>query len=250
MKLLIKSPQDILNQDLTFKERGILTTILLVREKGNPKMTLAKFKASVKIRDIKEDLVSLHDRGYIFWSGYKTAKNSIKAKEDNPKVVEIVDYFNKLKGGRILYKTYSSEIIRLLKDYTVDDIKAVISNRCKKAEDDKFWIQYFNLKTITRKTNFANYLDEYLTSNVGKSLMTIDKLNLKNGQEITLEIAKKLSKDDLYNINIFSCSPEGVCRGAGRSTQRKGSDLLSLITKEDRKKKRGCQEFIYKYKEI
>ena len=250
MKLLIKSPQDILNQDLPFKERGILTTILLVREKGNSKMTLAKFKASVKIRDIKEELVSLHDRGYIFWSGYKVAKNSIKAKEDNPKVVEIVDYFNKLKGGRTLYKTYSSEILSLLKDYTVEDVKGVISNRYKKAQDDNFWVDYFHLKTITRHKNFAKYFDEYLTSNVGKSLISVDKLNLTNGQVITLEIAKKLSKDDLYNINIFSCSPEGICRGAGRSTQRKGSDLLSLITKEERKKKRGCQEFIYKYKEI
>ena len=76
MESLIILIDDILNDELTLQQRGILITLLLVKEKDK-KLTLAKFKSKVKYSKILEDLVFLQDKGYLKFSGYNAAKKSL-----------------------------------------------------------------------------------------------------------------------------------------------------------------------------
>ena len=48
MKITTKKISDIINEKLTFEERGLLITILILKDSA-PKLTLAKVKAKVQM---------------------------------------------------------------------------------------------------------------------------------------------------------------------------------------------------------
>ena len=58
MELLLKNIKDILNKDLNLLERGILISILLSKD-SDKRITLAKFKTTCKISEVKQELVNL-----------------------------------------------------------------------------------------------------------------------------------------------------------------------------------------------
>ena len=95
MKLLIPKINKILDEKLTLTQRGILITILLLKD-PDPKITLAKLRVKLKMSQIKEDLIKLHQEGYIEWSGYKQAKKSIAKKQATPAIIRIISYMNDL----------------------------------------------------------------------------------------------------------------------------------------------------------
>ena len=70
MRTLLKSTKDLLSEDLSIAERGVLITIILLKD-SSPKMTLAKLKGTISINQIQQELISLHEKGYIDWSEYK-----------------------------------------------------------------------------------------------------------------------------------------------------------------------------------
>ena len=95
MIINIKNIQEILNDKLSVTQRGLLITILLVKD-TKAEFTLAKLKSAIKIKEYYQDLISLHQDGYIVWSGYEAAKKSLVKKLDDPKVEEVINFMNKL----------------------------------------------------------------------------------------------------------------------------------------------------------
>ena len=73
MKINIKKVSEILDSGLSMAQRGILITILLMKD-STPKLTLAKCKASLNFVTHREDLVYLHEKGFISWSGVELDK--------------------------------------------------------------------------------------------------------------------------------------------------------------------------------
>ena len=97
MKILFENISDILNDKVTVYQRGLLITLLLLKE-DDPKLTLAKFKAKVNMKEAKLHLMMLHEMGFVKWSGYNAAKKSIENAKVQPDVVEAITFMNKLEG--------------------------------------------------------------------------------------------------------------------------------------------------------
>ena len=129
MEILIKARQ-LNDKRLSLVQRGIMITLMFVKD-DNPKMTLAKFKVGVKMKDIKEDLIKLHELKCVKWSGYKTAVKSLEAKVINPDVKEAIEFMNSLYKRRFDYKSTAttSFLADKLKSHSLSDIKGVIANR-------------------------------------------------------------------------------------------------------------------------
>ena len=145
MKVLIKDFDQILNLDISVYQRGLIFTALIVRE-SNSKITLAKFKALVNMREAKLPLIDLHEKGVINWSGYNAAKKSIEKKEINPDVVEAVNFMNNLYKRRFDCKSDSTtqSLKARLKEYDLDTIKGVIANRWERWSDDPVMKSHLN----------------------------------------------------------------------------------------------------------
>ena len=55
MTINIKKLEEILNDNLSIKKRGLLITILLLKD-SKPEFTLAKLKSTIKIKDYYQKL--------------------------------------------------------------------------------------------------------------------------------------------------------------------------------------------------
>lgn len=230
MKVLLKSTADLLNEDLNLVERGILITLLLCKD-DNPKITYAKFRVHVKMRDIKENLIQLQDKGYIKWSGYRAAKKSLNDTELNIKVREVIIFFNKTCKRNFDFNSESTvkNLRERLKDYSIEDIKLVIANRYREWRDDMEMSKHLNPTTLFRPSKFDKYLEEAKRTKVGESLIAASHIDLKDGDEITYEISQKLSDTDLYNIKIYQTDGQGNRRSKGINATRKGKDIKKQL---------------------
>jgi uncharacterized phage protein (TIGR02220 family) len=250
MKLSISNIKDILNEKLTLKERGILITILLLKD-VSPKLTLAKVKATIQFKDVKEELIHLHEAAFIEWSGYKNAKKTLDLKTINPQVIEVIDFMNDLCGLKINPKTESATVnlINRLSENSIDDVKLVIANRYSEWKDDPFMRKYLTPYTIFRPSKFDKYLEEALRTKQGKRLVEAVKINLKPGDEITYELSKKLVDEDLYTIKIFSITG-GEKTGNGILARKHGGDIKKAMKILNNKTKSGeIVDIKYYYKE-
>lgn len=230
MELLIKSTKDILDEKLNLVERGILITIALCRD-SDPRITLAKFKTKVKMRDIKEDLVKLQEKGLIKWAGYKAAKKSIEDKEISPEVKEAVDFMNKVWKRKLGYtsKDFISNLRMRLKENGLEDVKLVIANRYEEWKDDPVMKSNLEPSTVFRPSKFPKYLDHAKRTRVGESHIAASIIGLKHMDEITLEIAQTFIDNNVYNIKIYQCDREGNRRSNGTSASRYGKDIKSML---------------------
>lgn len=249
MKLKIFNLKDLLKKDLTPSQMGLILIIMLVKE-DDSKMTLVKFKTQVKWKDVKSDLIKLHEKNIIEWSGYKAAVKSLEKKQNNPHIVEIINFMNNLYN-RSFSPTSGNTVTSLnnrLEKYSVDDIKKVISNRYLVWKDNEKMSQHLNPTTIFRAKNFEKYFDEAKDSNIGESIMTAERISLEHGQTIDTSVVRNFNDKSIYSIRTYDLSQYGTRIGAGRSSRVYGSTLKKLVEKEQKKINRGDHaEFEYTY---
>lgn len=248
MKLLLKNIKELVEKDLTVVQRGLLITILLLRE-DDSKLTLAKFKAKVKISDYKQDLIYLQDNNLIKWSGYTSAKKSIEADRHNPSVIRVISFMNELYGRDFDCKSKStcSNLIKRLEEHSEEDVLLVVANRWKEWKDDILMSKYLQPTTIFRPSKFDKYLEEAKRTHKGESLLEAKKIGLNNGDEITFEISKSLIDSELYAIDIKTLTKGEYL--SGRREVKSGKDIKnSLKGLENEIKYGGVREFKFYYR--
>lgn len=246
MELLVKNLKDILNDELSLLERGILITIALYKD-SDPNITWAKFKAKTKISLIKNELMKLHQKKYIKWSGYQQAIKSLEKSKTSPDIQEVISFMNELYRRK--FDPNSEATVKFLRgrleEHGVEIIKKVVANRYSEWKDDSMMQKHLNPTTIFRPSKFEKYLEETLRTRVGESFVAASNINLKNGDEITSEVANTFIDEDTYNIKIYQVDEQGNRRANGISATRYGKDIKKAIKIQDRQ---DIREYRYYYK--
>lgn len=251
MKILVKHISELLNDKLTLNQRGILITILLLNDE-NPKITLAKAKVKIKFSKNKEDLIYLHESGYIQWSGIKAAKKSLQAVQATPDVLEAVNFMNRIYKRNFDPTSISTtkELRNRLMDYSLDQIKIVIANRYVEWKDNPDMSKHLNPTTIFRKSKFEKYIEEAERTRQGEGLMKAEKFDLKSNDKLTIKNIKSLVDVDIYSIKTYRLNAEGGIVGTGVTTRKTGKATKNLVTIQNNRIKRNEQaEEFYVYKE-
>lgn len=233
MQITIKNIADILDNNLSIIERGLLITILLVRDKKSS-YTLAKAKQEINFFKYKQELVSLHEKKYILWSGYDAAKKSLEKKEIKPQILEILDFMNSLYQrdfGAIGTRTTLLE--SLLKKYSVEDIKKVIANRYSVWKEDEIMKKYLNPETIFRISKFVKYFDEVRFTREGESYLNATNIDLREGDEITYSIAQTFIDSETYAFKSYDLDSQEKRIGIGVKETRYGKDIKRLLKRRD-----------------
>ena len=250
MQILIKNTTDILDDKLSLEQRGILITLLLLRD-DDPKLTLAKFKAKTKMAKIKESLIKLHQNGYIKWSGYKNALKAFEKERVTPEVIEVIEFMNNLYKRTDNPKSEST-IVNLrnrLQEHDVDTIKKVVANRYSLWKDDDFMSKYLTPQTIFRPSKFDKYLEETLRTQVGTGIVEAHKSDLKDGDELNSSNVCTFIGTDLYELKTYRTDSKGKRKGNGVESCAYGSNVIRMVKSQEEKVKRGeSREFIYTYK--
>lgn len=126
-------------------------------------------------------------------------KNSAKKKEKEQQIKEVVEYLN-LKANRNYRpgtpKT-KSLISARLKDYTVEDLKAVIDFKVGEWLENEKMNKYLRPETLFNETKFENYINE-LPSQATK----------KSSQSYLEDNDVELSLDDIIKINLGKINKE------------------------------------------
>ena len=249
MEINIKNVNEILNLKINMQRRGILITIFLLKD-YSPKITLAKCKVSFNMTKTKDDLIWLHENNFIQWSKYDQAKKSVEVKKLEPEVIEIIDFMNNLYRRKFSPSAGSTRLnlVTRLKSNSVEDIKKVISNRYAVWKDDSKMKKYLQPSTIFGASKFDKYLEEVNHTREGESFVNASNLNLEDGTEITLAIAKQLVEGDTYNLKMFLTDSEGNKRGSSTKVVRYGRDIRRLINVQDTNEKyNNVREYLYYY---
>lgn len=248
MKILFENISDILNDKLSVYQRGLLITLLLLKE-DDEKLTLAKFKAKVNMKEARLSLLLLHDWGYIKWSGYNAAKKSIENAKAQPDVIEAITFMNDLYKRKFdaNSKATTSSLVARLSEYSLEDIKGVIANRYEVWKDDNVMNMHLNPTTIFRPKNFAKYYEDYLTTKRGSALVNAAVIKLKDGQEITLEIAETFEDTETVKVLQYVMF-DGKKVKATKMTVYAEKLKKMLKVEIDNEKYGGFKNFVYVYK--
>lgn len=248
MQVNISNIRDLSDDSYSIVQRGLLLTILLLKD-VDPKLTLAKFKAKVNINDFRANLIVLHERGVITWSGYNAAVKLEEKKELSPQLIEVVDFLNKTFGTK--YQASSQSFINLpqrLKENSTEDVKLVIANRWKKWKDDPVMREYLTPTTLFRPSKFDKYLQEVRLTHIGESLVGAEKIALSDGDEITFEISKSLIDSEVYNVELITLNESRERVGNSSHLVKTGKDIkLSLRALQNNINHNGFKEFQYNY---
>lgn len=245
MVINIKKLEDILNDKISLIERGILITILLLKDKDSD-ITLMKCKKKINFLQSKQELVNLHELGFIQWSGYTTAVKYFEQKKTKPEVEKIFNFMNGLYGGRGFKLTVEriTQINSLLKEYSTAEILLVISNRYYVWKDEPTMCKHLVPETIFRKSKFLKYLEEAKYTKEGESFVSAESINLKQGEEITSEIAKNFSDNDTYTVMSYELDSKGIKVTKGREITKYGKDIKRLLKVRDNQ---DWKDFILTY---
>jgi uncharacterized phage protein (TIGR02220 family) len=249
MKIILTKLPELLNDKLTLTERGLLITIILLRD-ADPKLTLAKVKAKVQLPKFKAELINLQNLGFIEWSGYKQAKSSLEDMSIKPQVIEVIDFMNVLyrQNNQYTSKSHYPALLERLKEYTVDEIKMVIANRYSVWKDDAVMKGNLRASTIFRPSKFDKYFEEAQRTKKGERFLEAKKGTLKDGDEITLKISQTLSDVENYFIAIHTLNPIGV-RVFTQKTHKSGADIKRSLKISQNSIEHGeHKEFEYEYK--
>jgi len=230
MKILIKDPKELIDSDLTPEQIGLCTIVLLLKENCS-KMTLAKFKTKVKIKDYTKALIDLHEKGFIKWSGYELAKSRVGRKKIDPKIIDIVQFMNSVFGQRRKpdTKTFYSKLVTLLKSYTVEDIKTVIQHRHKVWANDKKMKQHLVAETVFGIRKFDKYLVLAQKDLGSFGSKTVVELSLKKGDIIDYNIAQNLLPNTTYLVKGYRLDEDGNTIGNGVEERKNGKVILRLV---------------------
>jgi uncharacterized phage protein (TIGR02220 family) len=239
MEILIKNISEILSDKLSICQRGLMITLLLIKE-NNPKLTEAKFKALVSIKQHRSDLVNLHENNFIKWKGYRSAKKQLQATIDTSKEESIIIFMNNIYGRNFSVKSRHNIrlVTSLLKKYKQDDIKLVISNRYLEWKDEPVMSKHLNPTTVFRPINFEKYLEEATHTRVGEGIIAIEQIDLQIGDIIGEQHLDNLVPRHGYKIKIYQ---EDIYLNTRIIY---GKDLRQLIRKS---KRAGQENIIYKY---
>ena len=251
MKINIKKLEELLNDNLSIKKRGLLITILLLKD-SKPEFTLAKLKSSINIQKFYKELIELHQDGLIVWSQYESAKRSLKKKLDDPKVKEVIEFMNKLYKRSFKHDSlYATKDLRVrLTEHSLDDILKVVANRYAEWKDDAVMEKHLNPTTIFRPSKFDKYLEEALRTKSGQSFVSAKELNLNQGDEIKYEMIENILSKDVYTIKTYDLDSTGNRIGSGMKSNVYGSDLIKMLKNSKNRIERGDKkEFEYIYQE-
>ena len=201
MKLLTKDLDALKRTDLTYTQIGILLTRMLSDNLGNDRAVLSLMQGNRPIA--KSDLIALHEKGLISWSGYKAAKrteidntNNISIKAKN-----VIDFMNKMYGRK--FSAGTSKVSSLLRSgYTEEELKLVVANRWKVWADDDYMAKYLVPSTIFRASNFEKYLEEAEHGGVGKSIVEADTVGFDKGDILQFSDIKRLSENEVYVVRV------------------------------------------------
>ena len=226
----------------------MITAILMKDE--STKMTLAKFKAKVNYREVKEDLIYLHENEFIEWSGYKSAKKSLEDKVIDPRVIEVINFMNNLYGRNFKADSPSttSGLKTQLKSHSVEDIKGVIANRYDRWKDVKEMKDNLKPTTLFRNSNFDKYLEDYKTTRVGEGIISVDKINLKHGDVLTLKAVSNFVDKEAYTFRAYLTDNFGINKGNGSEVTSYGKDIKRMLKIQDNEIKangRPSKTYIY-----
>ena len=126
-------------------------------------------------------------------------KNSAKKKEKEQQIKEVVEYLN-IKANRN-YRPGTTKTKSLisarLKDYTVEDLKAVIDFKVGEWLENEKMNKYLRPETLFNETKFENYINE-LPSQATK----------KSSQSYLEDNDVELSLDDIIKINLGKTNKE------------------------------------------
>lgn len=250
MEIGFKNMSQLLDESLTLVERGLLVTILLLRD-NDPKLTLAKVKAKVRVNEVKKELVNLNEKGYIKWSGYKQAVKSLEEQGLNPQVLEVVTFMNNLYKTKFdpSSKSTTVNLINRLQEHSVEDVKKVVANRYSVWKEDPVMNVHLNPTTIFRPSKFDKYLEEVNRTQEGERFLQAVKTDLKGGDEITFDIAMKLVDSEVYILQVYNLDREGKRFGNGTESIKYGKDIKRALTiRENTIKHEQFKEFEYIYK--
>lgn len=244
MRVNIKKTTDLLSEDLSVVERGILITILLLRDTDS-EVTLFKVKKNIKLQSYKEDLISLHDKGYITWSGYNTAKKSLEQKIINPKITHLMQFMGDLYRKKFqIADSRITLLTALLKKYSEEDIKLVIANRYSVWKDSEEMKKYLVPETVFRFSKFTKYLEEAQSTREGESFLKASEIDLEQGDEITYEISKSFIDSEVYEVKSYDLDNYNKRIGLGSIEKRYGKDIKRLLKIQ---KNSGEKTFILVY---
>ena len=251
MIVKVQNIKELLNEELSVLQRGLLITILMLKD-TKPEYTLAKLKSEIKVKEYYQDLIILHDKQYIEWSGYKAAKESLLNVEVKPDVVEVIEFMNKLYGRNFNSNSeYATKALKeRLKDYTAEQIKLVVSNRYVEWKDDAVMMKHLNPTTIFRPSKFEKYIEEAERTNQGRSLVEVDKISLEHGQEITFDVVNSILDKDVYSIRTYDVDSNKNKLTSGIGSKVYGKDLKKLLKTQQQRVERGdVIEFVYIYQQ-
>lgn len=240
MKILFDSIATIVDRKLTLAERGVLITLLLMKEK-DPKMLLAKFKVSVNWRDATDHLLALHEKGLIDWSGYQAMKKKVAEDRLTPELIDIVDFMNGLLGSKFNPKTKSvyQGILARLEDYSADQLKLVVSNRYQIWKDDPKMQQYLTPSTLFRPSKFEKYIVEAERTQIGAGAVAAERFDLKSGDQITEQNCDQLIDQDIYALRQYNVESGQIKKLGSRTLSLLGRDIKRNIKLQQNAIKRG-----------
>ena len=249
MELLIKNLDDILSKGISLTQRGILFTILSCKDKDS-RITLAKFKLHIKLSEVKGDLIYLHKKGFIRWSGYKNAVEAVNKNKESPKVVEVIDFMNNLYSRKFDPKSSFNKdlVLSRLQDYDVEALKSVIANRWIAWKDDPVMRIHLTPSTIFRRSKFDKYYEDVLSTKRGTGLVAAEAINLSQGDEVVPYNVKTFIDSEVYCVKTYKTDKNGARKGNGVITHCYGRDLKVLINIEEMLiKNGGVRSNIYTY---
>lgn len=251
MEILIPNVKDLLNESLTMEDRGVMLTILLLKDPLGPKITLGKLRSTISLSKISGSLIKLQDLGFIKWSGYSTAVKKSEDKKYDTKIEEIINFINDLYGRKFDHKSEST-IVNLrnrLIDSGEEAVRKVITNRYEVWKDDKVMGQYLTPHTIFRPSRFDKYLEEANRTGRGEGILKALKIGLKEGDVLTYELVKDLPDDEIFNIDVEDFDNRGNKIGYPIEKTITGKYLKLFLKSETNKRKRdGTKQNEYTYK--
>lgn len=244
MKICITKKGEILNKNLSISEKGVLLSIMLTINK-DADVSLVKLKREIRISQYKAELISLHEKGIIEWSGYKVAKKSLEREDNLETVVEILNFMSNLyKRGFSPTDSRITTLSALLKSYSILEIKSVIANRYLVWKDDEIMKKHLVPDTIFRPSKFIKYLEEVKSTRKGESLVVASKIKLKQDDVITYDIAKTFIDSEIYNFKSYNLNSKGERQGLPIKESRYGKEIKWMLKVQKNKEQK---DFVLTY---
>lgn len=260
MKIIKKGRSDLLSDKLDMCERGVLACLICVEDPGGQKVTAAKFKAQFTLsQSNKNILASLHEKGFIEWSGYAKHKESREPFQNEKDLIEIYGFMNDTLGGfrKITagkgkgYTSAAKAAVARIKDgYTVEDFKLVIANRYELWKDDAKMSPYLRPATLFAKSNFEKYYEEAKNTRKGAGRVEAEAINLTEGEILTTGRCKNLPDKDSFKV--LRCTVDmttGKVKNIGSTRETLIGEVIKRNLKlQDNARRRGSfPPFVYKW---